>query len=1436
MRSVRRWVVLPVLGLVTAGAAAVSMPAVSVAAATAHRPPVVSVNSGVLIYAVDSAPVRVSPGLVVKSADATTLSSATVRISSGLSATDRLRFTGQPGIKGSYQASTGVLTLSGKASLAGYRAALRSVTYGDTKSSVAVSRRTVSFQVNDGAKKGNLSKVVSRSITVSEQPPTAVNDTAATGKNTPVDIDVLANDKNPAGGRLRVASVNTAGTKGKVTINPDGTVRYDPDGQFTRLTRGQTATDRFRYTDTNGMPVTNTRPNSATVTVTVTGSDDRPVVAGVGQTPLTYQAFAPAVSVSSALTISDDDDGTISGATAAITAGLRQADDRLSFSGQRGITGAYSAKTGVLTLAGHATLADYQTALRAVTFASADGAASPAARTVSFTVTDSVGATSAAASRTVRVTEAAPPAARDDTATTGKSTAIDINALGNDTDPARLPLHVASVDTAGTKGRVAINGNGTIHYDPNGRFAGLTAGRSATDTFTYRASDGTQTSNPATVTVTVTGSDDTPVIENVETTPLSYHAQTPAIAITSTLTVSDDDDSEMSGATAAITSGYDSTADTLSYTSQNGIITGSFDASTGILRLAGLASLADYQTALQSVEFATGDSSLSPAERVVTFTVTDSLGVTSAPLSRAVDVAAAYASPSVVSHTYNAVGNTPLGVGTAPPGPAATVSGSVLDGDGDADPSATLSASLAESPSHGSVTVNTDGTFTYTPNASYSGSDGFTVTVSGSETPSRTATESVTVNVGTLVWYVDNNAAAGGTGQAGSPFSTLPAAVAAAAPYSVIFVYQGSGPYSGGVTMKPGEDLYGQPQGLTVGGYSLVGAGGSAPELTNSSGDGIDLAEGADVEGVTVENPSANGIAADNVNDATVGTSSAVTVSGAEGTGISISGGDGTLNFGRTSVTGSGDGAVAVTSRTGGTVSFGGTISDASAGIALVGNAGATIALSGTLSLSTGTSPAFFADGGGTVTATGAGSTATTTTGIAVSVQDITIGTAGLTFQSISADGAPAGIVLDGTGSSGGLTVTGTGAAGSGGTIQDSTGTGIGLTSTTAPRLTDMVIDDNQNDGIRGLQVGGLALADCTVSGNGGDGLDFDGLTGTVSITNSRFSDLAAGNAVISDSSGSLGLTVDDTEFDGSGADGSGLSVDADGSTSATVSVTGSHFDSDDYNAFQFISGAAATGTNSVTFSDNVVGYAGSSFLVGPAAVNISPDGNSQTTITVDGNIFSWTSVSFTSTPASDVIKIDEDGTTGTLTGTVIWNRTVFTGGEPAGTGDDISITAEGTVTETLQVTGNDLTQLDGSDLSLAADVDAVDQDGSATMNLTVTGNDLFGGYVRYAIPGGYAAREEPNIVVQAGGGESESPDAGTVCAVIASNTLGGDTIALDQWDSTTFKLPGYTGPGNGSTPGDFVADNNFGLNEAVNVDVSQTLPVSGGGFTGGTC
>ena len=79
----------------------------------------------------------------------------------------------------------------------------------------------------------------------------------------------------------------------------------------------------------------------------------------------------------------------------------------------------------------------------------------------------------------------------------------------------------------------------------------------------------------------------------------------------------------------------------------------------------------------------------------------------------------------------------------------------------------------------------------------------------------------------------------------------------------------------------------------------------------------------------------------------------------------------------------------------------------------------------------------FSATGGGTVTVTGSGNTLATTSGTALNVTNTTIGGSGLTFQSISSNGATNGIVLNTTGA-GFLTVTGTGTIdGSGGTIQN---------------------------------------------------------------------------------------------------------------------------------------------------------------------------------------------------------------------------------------------------------------------------------------------------------------------------------------------------------------------------------------------------------------
>src|SRR5207245_1653422 len=49
-------------------------------------------------------------------------------------------------------------------------------------------------------------------------------------------------------------------------------------------------------------------------------------------------------------------------------------------------------------------------------------------------------------------------------------------------------------------------------------------------------------------------------------------------------------------------------------------------------------------------------------------------------------------------------------------------------------------------PSHGTATVNPDGTFTYTPAANYNGADSFTYKANDGSTDSNTSTVNITVN------------------------------------------------------------------------------------------------------------------------------------------------------------------------------------------------------------------------------------------------------------------------------------------------------------------------------------------------------------------------------------------------------------------------------------------------------------------------------------------------------------------------------------------------------------------------------------------------------------------------------------------------------------------------------------------------------------------
>ncbi len=79
---------------------------------------------------------------------------------------------------------------------------------------------------------------------------------------------------------------------------------------------------------------------------------------------LAYTENQAATAIDAGLTVSDVDNTNLTGATVSISANYASGQDVLAFANQFGITGSWNAGTGVLTLSGSATLANYQTALR----------------------------------------------------------------------------------------------------------------------------------------------------------------------------------------------------------------------------------------------------------------------------------------------------------------------------------------------------------------------------------------------------------------------------------------------------------------------------------------------------------------------------------------------------------------------------------------------------------------------------------------------------------------------------------------------------------------------------------------------------------------------------------------------------------------------------------------------------------------------------------------------------------------------------------------------------------------------------------------------------------------------------------------------------------------------------------------------------------------
>ena len=154
---------------------------------------------------------------------------------------------------------------------------------------------TVAPNTTGVARIGTLT-VAGRNVTITQDAgPIANNDSATTDEDTPVDINVLANDSDSDGDTVNISSV-TQGAHGTVSVNPDKTVHYAPAQDYF-------GSDSFTYTIDDGHGGTAT----ATVNVTINAVNDAPVftINLLSQTVQYSDAITP-VTVS----VSDVDDAT----------------------------------------------------------------------------------------------------------------------------------------------------------------------------------------------------------------------------------------------------------------------------------------------------------------------------------------------------------------------------------------------------------------------------------------------------------------------------------------------------------------------------------------------------------------------------------------------------------------------------------------------------------------------------------------------------------------------------------------------------------------------------------------------------------------------------------------------------------------------------------------------------------------------------------------------------------------------------------------------------------------------------------------------------------------------------------------------------------------------------------------------------------------------
>lgn len=442
--------------------------------------------------------------------------------------------------------------------------------------------------------------------------------------------DVLPNPPNFT--NLNVIRVNSLASNvgvsfvtaggGTVTVNADGTITYDSTGVNGALN------DIIYYTilDQDGY------------------EDSASVLIQFNEPPLISSNLAPTDTICAfeqqdtfvmtpLFTITDDGANEESAKIQICSNYLASEDTLIAGSLPGGITATWTDGTGTLMLMGSASLADYETAIESIQYTNQNNNPNTSIRTICITVNDGI----VNSNQVTRLLKLKPindcPTAVRDTFYVAEDDGMGMysfplsNVLDNDTDPENNPLTASGLTNFPISGgTVSLGGNGFFAFFRTIGFTGLdslTEGEMFFARVQYTITDLICTDSDSVI-IKVTGVNDAPEIASnlPATDSICAFEQRDTLLVTSAFTLMDDDD-QMDSAKISICLNYLSSEDTLIAGSLPGGITAMWNDATGTLMLMGAASKANYETAIEAIQYTNQSNTPNISARRICLTVHD---------------------------------------------------------------------------------------------------------------------------------------------------------------------------------------------------------------------------------------------------------------------------------------------------------------------------------------------------------------------------------------------------------------------------------------------------------------------------------------------------------------------------------------------------------------------------------------------------------------------------------------------------------------------------------------------------------------------------------------------------------------------------------------------------------------------------------------------